>query len=60
MSVFRLFLYNYVRRPIQNWRVRRMWLACEGEPDRPRICPQAGIITQDDIKWAESVISARR
>ena len=46
---FSLWLYNNVLRHWHNWRIRKMW---RDDPDRPTICPQAGAIGPDAMRWA--------
>lgn len=44
-----LFVYNHFLRPYHNWRIRRMW---RDDPNRPTICPQAGMLTREHLAWA--------
>ena len=52
MLPLRILWYNHVKRHWQNWRIRRWW---RNDPNRPKLCPQAGAITQDTLDWAEKV-----
>jgi hypothetical protein len=49
MLPLRIIFYNHVKRHWHNWRIRRMW---RDDPNRPKVCPQAGAISQEILDWA--------
>lgn len=50
-----LLIYNYITRPISNWRMRRLWIT-EGRD--PAKYFGAGRVTTADLQWARSEIDA--
>lgn len=50
----RLWFYNNIERHWRNWRIRRMWRL---DPQRPKICPQAGSLSPETMTWANEQVA---